>query len=176
MGQHDKTKSEYLKILDGMDGIEQIIREMRGSITSSTTSMIVSPPARSDENVSGVRRPDAALARFARKIYLACRDREKGIKAGLLHDPAWDILLDLYIAHAQGQHISVTGAGLAGQVPESTALRWVSVLEKAGMLKRQADRNDKRRHFVLLSDSGLSYMRGALTSIADRMAPPLFTN
>lgn len=119
--------------------------------------------------------PDSGLAVFAHKMYLARRDRETMAPSpGLFHDPAWDILLDVFIAHAQDKFISVTDASLAGQVPVTTALRWVWALEKSGLLERQPDKNDKRRSFVILTSSGLTYMRAALSAMSGRMKPPLF--
>ncbi len=121
--------------------------------------------------------PDTALAAFARKVYLARRDREKAsLSPELFNDPAWDILLDLFIAHAQDKFISVSDAGLAGQVPATTALRWVWSLEKTGLVERMADKNDKRRSFVMLTSSGLSYMRKVLATMSARMMPPLFSS
>lgn len=121
--------------------------------------------------------PDAALAVFAHKMYLSRRDRETlAPSPGLFQDPAWDILLDVFIAHAKDKLISVTDASLAGQVPVTTALRWVWALEKSGLLERQPDQHDKRRSFVKLTESGLTYMRGVLTAMSERMKPPFFAN
>ncbi|MBB3861431.1 DNA-binding MarR family transcriptional regulator [Novosphingobium hassiacum] len=121
--------------------------------------------------------PDTALAIFARKVYIARRDRERASHSPeLFNDPAWDILLDLFIAHAQDKFISVSDAGLAGQVPATTALRWVWSLEKTGLVERRADKSDKRRSFVMLTASGLSYMRKVLATMSVRMKPPLFAS
>lgn len=120
--------------------------------------------------------PDMALATFAQKVYLARRDREKAcFSPELFNDPAWDILLDLFIAHAQDKFISVSDTGLAAQVPATTALRWVWSLEKTGLVERLADKNDKRRSFVMLTASGQSYTRRVLGTMSARMKPPLFS-
>lgn len=119
---------------------------------------------------------DLSLGDFAEKVYKARRDREvSNSYSELFHDPAWDILLDLFIAHAKGKYISVTDAGLAGQVPNTTALRWVWGLEKAGLVSRKPDPKDKRRCFVVLNKAGLSYMRPVLATIGERLKSPLFS-
>ena len=121
--------------------------------------------------------PDAALATFAHKVYVARRDREKASTSPeLFNDPAWDILLDLFIAHAHDKFISVSDAGIAGQVPATTALRWGWSLEKTGLVERRPDQTDKRRSFVMLTTQGLAYMRKVLATMSIRMKPPLFSN
>lgn len=124
------------------------------------------------EDATIVPHSDLALGAFAEKIYQSRRERDKKFQVqALFQDPAWDILLDLFISHVGNKNISVMSAGLAGQVPPSTALRWVWALEEAKLVERRADKNDKRRSFVLLTAEGLSHMRDLLTSMSDRLQP-----
>lgn len=116
---------------------------------------------------------DIALASLAEKIYQSRRDRDKRSPvSGLFQDPAWDILLDLFVAQARGKHISITSAATAGLVPPTTALRWVWALEEAKLVTRVSDGADKRRSFVVLTTSGNAYMRDVLGAISDRMRQP----
>lgn len=66
-------------------------------------------------------------------------------------EPCWDILLDSCIAEIEGHRVSVTSLCFASGVPLSTALRWLSMLERDGMLERQADPSDKRRTFLRIT-------------------------
>ncbi len=59
-------------------------------------------------------------------------------------------------------------AGLAGQVPASTALRWIWVLEEAKLVERKLDQTDKRRSFISLSSIGLASMREVLADMCVR--------
>lgn len=95
----------------------------------------------------------------AKKEYKIRRLREKtfGLN-GLFSDPAWDMLLDLFIARLEGRAISVTSACIASCVPTTTALRWISVLEKGGVICRQSDHKDKRRQFLDLTRIGFNKM------------------
>jgi hypothetical protein len=112
---------------------------------------------------------DNELADICRWLFKVRRIREARAPArDLFHEPAWDILLDLFVAHAEGKFISVTSASLAGQVPTTTALRWVWSLEKAGLVRRESDSSDRRRHHIKLSDTGLDYMRSTLSEYRDR--------
>jgi DNA-binding MarR family transcriptional regulator len=82
-----------------------------------------------------------------------------------LGDPVWGILLDVYVAEARGQRSSVSSLSLAASVPRSTGLRWVNVLVEEGKLIREPDSQDRRRHWVRLSQKA----RVALDSYFDEL-------
>jgi DNA-binding MarR family transcriptional regulator len=42
--------------------------------------------------------------------------------------------------------------GIASGVPQTTALRWIKVLEREGHIKRVADAKDRRRFWLELTD------------------------
>ena len=76
----------------------------------------------------------------------------------LFADPAWDILLDLTAARAEGRRVSVTSLCIASGVPPTTALRWIGQMVDQGLLQREEDRIDRRRAFIALSDTGVEAM------------------
>jgi hypothetical protein len=103
---------------------------------------------------------DAPLGRLAAVAYEQRRRRERFLPPDLFGEPAWDILLDLFIAGVTEREISVSSACLASAVPETTALRWIGELVERGLVKRRSDVVDKRRHFLSLSENGFRAMRG----------------
>lgn len=86
------------------------------------------------------------------------RLRSRFFSAELFADPAWDMLLDLYAADLGQHQVSVSSVCHAADVPTTTALRWLSTLEKAGLIIRSNDPFDARRVFVKLSENGLASM------------------
>ncbi|WP_428334189.1 winged helix DNA-binding protein [Novosphingobium sp.] len=113
---------------------------------------------------------DFALSACARKIYASRRERDKRSPLpGLFGEPAWDILLDLFISYAEHKKISIMSAGLAAHASTTTALRWVWALEDAHLVERKLDRSDKRRSYVSLAPEGLNYMRETLAKIRDQL-------
>lgn len=89
----------------------------------------------------------------ARRMIRERMRRQNFFDAGLFADPAWDMMLDLFVAEAEGRETPVMNLCLSSQVPETTTLRWVKTLEHAGVFIRQKDEHDQRRVLVRLSPS-----------------------
>ena len=99
--------------------------------------------------------PDPRLIRAAiRKRQL----RSRYFEGDLFADPAWDILLDLAAARAEGRRVSVTSLCIASGVPPTTALRWIAQMTDRGLLLREDDTRDRRRAYVALSDTAVEAM------------------
>lgn len=83
----------------------------------------------------------------------------------LFGEPAWDILLDLYIAYARGLPVSVSSACIGSAVPATTGLRWLGILQEEGLVVRGHDPNDQRRIHVRLSNEGVRRMEHFLREL-----------
>lgn len=86
-----------------------------------------------------------------RRAIRARRMRDQFFGGGLFEDPAWDMLLDLFAADLEGKRVSVSSLCIAAAVPPTTALRWIGRMSDAGLLRREADPDDRRRAFMGLS-------------------------
>jgi hypothetical protein len=105
--------------------------------------------------------------RLARKTYWLRRQRASIFGcAEMFGEPAWDILLDLYIASAEGKQVSVSSACIGSACPPTTGLRWLAILTEQGFVVRENDSNDNRRVMVRLSDKGVAAMERFLASVA----------
>ncbi|QYE34476.1 MarR family winged helix-turn-helix transcriptional regulator [Polymorphobacter sp. PAMC 29334] len=87
-----------------------------------------------------------------RQIVRARRARDRYFPADIFADPAWDMLLDLTAARAEGQPVSVSSLCIAACVPPTTALRWIRTLCDAGLFERASDPGDARRAFIALAE------------------------
>lgn len=96
---------------------------------------------------------------FARKAYGLRRKRASIFgNPELFGEPAWDILLDLYIAHGEGKPVSVSSACIGSAAPPTTGLRWLGVLADEGLVVRENDAEDNRRVLVRLTRAGITAM------------------
>ncbi|MEQ8389344.1 MAG: response regulator [Alphaproteobacteria bacterium] len=77
--------------------------------------------------------------------------RERYFDAQLFSDPIWAMLLDLALAEAQGQSVSVTSLCAASGAPYATAFRKLDLLLTRRMISRRRDPKDKRRVIVELT-------------------------
>lgn len=97
-------------------------------------------------------------ARLIRRIIKRRQQRGKIMDWEHFSDPSWDMLLDLTAAHFEDRKVSVTDLTLASGVPSTTALRWITRMERAGLIERAKDEMDGRRAWVELSDRALKSM------------------
>ncbi len=100
-----------------------------------------------------------------RQIIANRQSRSRFFDPALFGDPAWDMLLDLTAAHAEGARVSVTSLCIAAGVPATTALRWLTQMVESGIFIRVPDPADKRRAFIDLSDKALHAMSGYFASL-----------
>ena len=92
----------------------------------------------------------------AKREFDARRYRDGSFSESIFGEPAWDILLDLFINRIQGKRVSVKAACIAASVPMTTALRWVRHMENLGMIKRTDSLSDKRRAWLQISDKAFA--------------------
>lgn len=97
---------------------------------------------------AAARHTSAALAEFIARMSKIRMRRNEIIGAHLFRDPAWDMLLELFVAEEQGKPVSVSSLCYASGVPPTTALRYIALLQKHELITREGDRKDHRRCFV----------------------------
>lgn len=137
--------------------LTEMAQEAADALARSTeeeraAKQVLSKPSGSDD-----------LAGIARRIYAERRTRERHLQPDLFREPAWDILLDLFIQHSASRSVSVTSAAIASNVPMSTALRYIARLEAAGLVVRKTSRSDDRVVLLELTECGCSKMMNYLS-------------
>jgi len=115
---------------------------------------------------------EAPLADFAESLYRHRRKRGRYLPEKIFAEPAWDILLDLYINGVRGRPVSITSACIAGDIPATTGLRWLGVLEQERLIERQVSRTDARVTLVRLTGHAHEQMREFFTEAARTTAMP----
>jgi hypothetical protein len=116
---------------------------------------------------------DDKLATIATSIYRTRQQRARYFDAALFGEPAWDMLLDLFIARVRGARVSTTSLCLAAKVPQATGLRWVGELVKAGLARRYRAPDDARLKLVEISNEGFRLMRRCVGDGVTRFEMPI---
>jgi DNA-binding MarR family transcriptional regulator len=112
--------------------------------------------------------PPDRLAMFARFILTMRRSRESALPLIEFGEPAWDMLLDLYVQHVEGHKVSVSSLCTAAAVPPTTALRWIDAMAGAGHFVRRPDPQDGRRVHVSLAPALLAVVESYLADMRQR--------
>lgn len=114
-------------------------------------------------NLATVTAPGESPLAMAERIYRFRRLRTRYLSADLFHEPAWDILLDLFINAEKGRPVSVSNACIAAATSQTTGIRSLQALEREGLIERIDDQHDHRRVYVQLTKSGRGKMIATLT-------------
>ena len=107
-----------------------------------------------------------ALGALAAVAYEARRARARYLPPGLFAEPAWDMLLELYAADAEGREVPTTSLCIASTAASTTALRHIEVLERTGLIVRRLNPRDNRVTLIRLSPSGRA-SKGAYLAATD---------
>jgi DNA-binding MarR family transcriptional regulator len=92
---------------------------------------------------------------WAEAEYRGRRKREDFIPDVLLGEPAWDILLTLYIRDARRKPATVSSLCEAAAVCDTTALRGLRALEEERLVKRLPGSDADGVEIVRLTESGV---------------------
>lgn len=143
------------------------LAELRGALLESTRvetatdePLAVQPPTETDTSKERLK----AQRDHAQHLINLRRRRERELGSTLFSDPAWDILLDLFVQHVDGNAITVSSACYGSGVPQTTALRHLTILIEAGLIGRRTSQADKRRQYVYLTDDGFARMQRLLVT------------
>ncbi|SFP56295.1 hypothetical protein [Sphingomonas rubra] len=114
--------------------------------------------------VSSTRDQSARLA-MVRTLLDQRRQRRDFLPEELFHEPAWDMLLALYLAWHEGRTMNVKTLVSNSEAPVTTSQRWIDHLAKLALVTRVVDPADRRRIEVTLSESGLQAIDAYLTAL-----------
>lgn len=73
---------------------------------------------------------------------------------GFAASPAWDIVLGLFHAAAEGSALTLTDVANLSPCELATTARWVSVLEEMHMLKRVRPSDDSAEPIISIAENG----------------------
>lgn len=140
-------------------------------VTSTTTQHVANAGANTKATSYTLRSPDDrppatrdvafenARATMRRRIL-----RRQLIGAEeLFGEPAWEMLIDLFVHECQGKPLSTSDLCVTSTIPMSSALRLVQKLCEADLVDRTPDLMDARRSFVRLQPATSHRLRAYFT-------------
>ena len=106
-----------------------------------------------------------AVATSARQELVERRRRREHFPQDMFGEPAWEILLLLYVQR-DGRRFTVTALAEALDLPQNSTGRWLRYLETAGLAVRKPHRLDQRSTIAEISEEGIraveAYFQGTI--------------
>jgi DNA-binding MarR family transcriptional regulator len=164
---HDTVKQASYEPLQGEEIVPSNVGDLLIQLHELSTKLCSAlQPQEPDsfEEPDSLDRP--GCHRLVADILRVRRQRNKVFGTDLFGDPAWDILLELYASERTGRRLSISGACYASGVPSTTALRWISRLERGGWIRRIGDPLDRRRSWLMLTEGSEKKMSELLSRMA----------
>lgn len=108
-------------------------------------------------------------ASFLRAILRVRRLRSEYLGKNNFSDAAWDILLELFAGHLEGQCVTLDSLCDAALTPKSTCLRWLKKLEADGLVEQSEQTGEDAR--VGLTSTGAAAMLKYFAAISAHAQP-----
>lgn len=108
---------------------------------------------------------------FANRIeWIKCEIKNKELRKNLLPDimsgdPAWEMLVELYLARLESRKVATKELGIVAAVPPTTGLRWIAHLQKTDLIVRESGEDKRRSHFAL-TELGLFKIESYLSKVS----------
>jgi len=94
----------------------------------------------------------------AKLLFRERRRRDGFFPTGLFREPAWDILLVLFMARDEGRQLRQVDALRIAEVPGTTGLRILEQLEAEGLVVRSVGDGWKNKRVLSLTDDAIARM------------------
>jgi hypothetical protein len=138
-------------------------------MSTSRSNGAVDLAARRDRAAGIVPVSPALLAR-ARQARRLRATMSAFLPRDLLVDPAWDMMIDLFIAVATGERLHVKDLILMSGESAASAMRRIDRLQEAALLVRHPDPTDHRRVHIGITSKGQAAMAAMLDHLFDANA------
>lgn len=101
----------------------------------------------------------------ADRIYAERRRRDDMFPPDLFGEPAWDLLLAMFTARAEGRPMILCRAYKAAGVTDTTGRRLLDKMEAEGLISRRRAPRSRKMRIVELTDDAVERLVDYLTSL-----------
>lgn len=148
---------------DATIGLIRDLTERLGAMAAEFGDRVAALPQ--DGDAAADDRSEEALTRRAKQALAERKARRRFFPGELFHEPAWDMLIGLFITRADPQPIHVKVLATFADAPVTTSQRWIDQLFRLGLVTRTIDPVDRRRIEVALSEAGIVAMIAYLSAL-----------
>lgn len=106
---------------------------------------------------------DDSRESLARQLFMIKEARLRWLPDCVSAEPAWDLLITLYLAKRAGARHTIGRMIELSQSSHTTALRHIHLLVQAGLICRENDKNDRRMSYLSLSEKGSELLEKVLS-------------
>ena len=154
-----------------MDSVEDLIRDL--STRLGAYRWRIRHARRPDHRLGqavlpGVPDQPVDLVARAEELLATRRARRKFFPPDLFHEPAWEMLVALFIVYETDHSMNVKQLVGCSDAPATTSQRWIDHLHKSGLINRVTDTEDRRRIDISLSEKGYEAMTRYLSTCRAR--------
>ncbi|MGA1798295.1 hypothetical protein VH567_05890 [Sphingomonas sp. 4RDLI-65] len=110
----------------------------------------------------------AVLVEHAQTVLAERRLRRQFLPGELFHEPAWDMLLALFVSRDERLPMNIKALVSMSDAPVTTSQRWIEHLHKLKLIDRVIDPTDRRRVEISLSHAGDLAMTAYLRALKQR--------
>ncbi len=160
---------ERTEYLDRLKEVAEVAGQLVGQIRGLEHLPDLSVPASPDPRQAAAEVPSRTFGSKAstlKFIWQLQETRREVFRGSSLPESSWDILTELMSIELAGRKISVSGLCLAANCPVTTALRRIDELTELGLIAKDPDPSDARRHYVRMTDIGRAKMEEFLEQVA----------
>lgn len=166
-----QRSADMLAVLkDGAAPVRLQKRYLRPDGTSIAANLLITRFSGPDRLIStlfwhdnGRDLPPARLREAALRIRHVHDARVRLFGADLSTDPIGSLLIGIYLAEAEGRSIGLNKIATYAGIANSTAARWVTVLQQRGIIERKEDTTID----LQLTRSGLDRVEAMLATVYD---------
>ena len=129
----DELYAQAQELMRQAKALIVLVREREGGLLD---------PASLTDTIDFDSLPGQSPARRAEALYGGRRIRNRLFPEGLFGEPAWDILLQLFLADQKGVVVTTAAVQKGADASPDSAARWIALLDEANLVTRSLPAED----------------------------------
>ncbi len=165
-GRMSKSGSwEKEGLLVNNESVVDLIKDLTAKLSAVAEEFNGRVAQASEPIAAGDVPSEAMLVERANAVLAERRMRRQFLPEELFHEPAWDMLLALFVSRDDRAPMNIKALVSMSDAPVTTSQRWIEHLHKLKLIDRVIDPTDRRRVEISLSHTGEQAMRSYLRGI-----------